>query len=100
MIRINQYRDGAMHVMFKGLTLSVNTPESLLLPPRQFAVKNWSENQKLAQAAEESGLFTPTESSIAIGFVMAPVWEIKEEHPEWLSFKRRTELLLELSRGG
>ena len=92
MIRLNRYRDGALHVSFKGLTLSVNTIVSRVLPPRHFTVKNWSENEDLAKAALESGAFIVSDVEIPTGHVNAPIWEITADHPAWMEFEAAEKL--------
>jgi hypothetical protein len=58
-------------------TLSVNTGRPLA--PRHLAIKTWSENEGLAEAARTSGLFEETAMTIPTGFVQAPVWRIRDE---------------------
>ena len=58
-------------------TLSVNTGRPLA--PRHLAIKTWSENEELAEAARTSGLFEETAMTIPSGFVEAPVWRIRDE---------------------
>lgn len=61
--------------------LSVNLPESGDLPPNCFYVKNWSENERIALEAHESGLFRqrPDIPPASSGYVMADAWEILGE---------------------
>ena len=58
-------------------TLSVNTGHPLA--PRHLAIKTWSENEELAEAARTSGLFEETSMTIVTAFVQAPVWRIRDE---------------------
>lgn len=57
--------------------LSVNTGRPLA--PRHVAIKTWSENEELAEAALATGLFEATGLEIPTGFVSAPVWRIRDE---------------------
>ena len=57
--------------------LSVNTGRPLA--PRHVAIKNWSENEGLAEAALATGLFEATNLEIPTGFASAPVWRIRDE---------------------
>lgn len=76
------YADGALAVIARGAdgspfgTLSVNLPGEPL-PDDCFAVKTWSENRALAEAALRSGLFEATGERLPTGFVQAPVWRIR-----------------------
>ena len=79
------YADGHRAVVARdadGLpygTLSVNLPESDLAPD-EIAIKTWSENGPLAQAAADSGYFEITGRTITINersFGSAPVWRIR-----------------------
>ncbi len=87
----DRYADGALAVrLIDGqgppmTTLSTNIPpQSRRLPPNCFYMKTWSENQELAVAAMDSGLFRPRDDlpTAASGFVRASVWEIvRKESP-------------------
>lgn len=60
-------------------TLSVNLEgHSKYLPENCFYVKDWSENDELADEARQSGLFKarPDISRVHSGFVVAGAWEI------------------------
>jgi hypothetical protein len=60
-------------------TLSTCIPDHVhKLEEGEFFVKNWSENETLAQEAFESGLFIDTGKSAATGYVVAPVWKFKD----------------------
>lgn len=56
--------------------LSVNIPESKMLPPDHVFIKNWSENEKVAEAAFATGLFEDTGKKAQSGYVQAPLWRI------------------------
>lgn len=59
-------------------TLSVNMPDSKNLPTNCFYMKDWSENEALAEEARESKLFKPRPDlpSSVSGFVMADAYEL------------------------
>jgi glutaminase len=57
-------------------TLSVNLPP-INLGFNELAIKAWSENEELAKAAMETGLFEDTGKRIETGFVEAQVWRLK-----------------------
>lgn len=54
--------------------LTVNLPDAELKDD-EFAIKNWSENERTAKAAIESGIYEDTGKRISTGFVEAPVWK-------------------------
>ena len=56
--------------------LSVNVPD-VNVPDGCIAVKNYSENEPLAAAAYETGLFEDTGVKAQTGFVSVPIWRIK-----------------------
>jgi hypothetical protein len=56
--------------------LSVNLPP-IDLELTEFAVKTWSENEELAKAAMETGLFEDTGKYVQLDFVKAPLWKLK-----------------------
>lgn len=69
-------------------TLSVNlaledgpSHDSRDLPPDCFYVKTWSENEKIAEEARQSGLFIerPDLGTARSGFVTCPVWQVRGE---------------------
>lgn len=76
------YTDGRLAVIARGAdgspfgTLSTNLPGADLADDC-FAVKTWSENRDLAEAALASGLFEPTGERLPSGFVQAPIWRIR-----------------------
>jgi len=47
--------------------VSVNLPESANLPPDEFFLKNWSENEDLANALIKSGMIVPTGKQASMG---------------------------------
>ena len=49
----------------------------------EFLAKTWSENEELAAAALQSGLFEDTDRRVAVGFAEAQVWRIREMVPEY-----------------
>ena len=61
-------------------TLSVNMPGSENLPANCFYMKDWSENEELAEEARECKLFKPRPDlpSSVSGFVMADAYELVE----------------------
>jgi hypothetical protein len=61
-------------------TLSVYI-EGVELEPGEFLAKTWSENQRIADQAYESGLFENTGKIVPTGYVEAEVWRIKEAQP-------------------
>lgn len=62
-------------------TLSTNI-DGTKLESDEFFVKNWSENESLAKAAYDSGLFEDTGKKVQTGFVQAPIWRIKHASPK------------------
>lgn len=60
--------------------LSVNVPESALLPDDCFYVKTWGENEELAKDAADSGLFIERMDlpRAVCGYASAKVWQIKQ----------------------
>lgn len=55
--------------------LSVNT--DAVLDRGEFAVKTWSENEEIAEAALGTGFFTDTGKRVACGFAEAPIWKLR-----------------------
>ena len=49
----------------------------------EFLAKTWSENEELAAAALQSGLFEDTGRRVPAGFTAAQVWRIKDIEPEY-----------------
>jgi hypothetical protein len=78
------YRDGSNNTAielvdaegFPYARLSVNL-EGNVLPDGHFAVKAYSENVAIAEAARASGLFEPTGTFAYSPYVTAEVWKIK-----------------------
>jgi hypothetical protein len=76
------YHDGRFAIMAIGEdgaswgALTVNLPGADL-GPDEFAVKNWSENAEIAEAAFASGAFIDTGRTIRVNFVAAPVWTLR-----------------------
>lgn len=62
---------------FVMATLTVNLPDAKLNDD-EFAVKVWSENDGISQDAFKSGLFIDTGKRISTGYVIAPVWKLKQ----------------------
>lgn len=56
--------------------LSVNLPD-VAIPDGCIAVKNYSENEAMAAAAYETGVFEETGVKAQTGFVSVPIWKIK-----------------------
>ena len=48
----------------------------------EFAVKTWSDGEKLSKAAFTTGLFVDTGKRIPTGFVEAQVWKFKTGSPQ------------------
>jgi len=65
------YNDGEV----ENVPVSVNLPEkaSMLNPPKEFFLKNWSEGKPLADALLQSGLIKETKTSVTSGFVTVPI---------------------------
>lgn len=60
-------------------TLSTNIVD-VPMADGEFAVKNYSENQELAAAAWQSGLFVDTGRRVSSGYVTnIPVWRLKSD---------------------
>ncbi len=55
--------------------LSVNTDKKLA--KGEFVVKDWNENEEIAQAALSSGFFEDTGKTVICGFELAPIWKLK-----------------------
>jgi len=49
------------------------------LQPGEFFIKNWSENEEIAAAALNSGIFEDTGRRVNSGFIEVPVWRFKAE---------------------
>ena len=68
-----------------GLRLDNGEPFAVLtccipgveLEENEILVKTWSENEAVAKAALDSGLFEDTGKRISTGFVSAQVWRVK-----------------------
>ena len=56
-------------------TLTVNIVEARL-EENEIIVKTWSENESIAKAALETGLFENTGKLIPTGYVNAQVWKV------------------------
>lgn len=61
-------------------TLSVNL-EGVKLGEGEFLAKTWSENEEIAKAALDSGLFEDTGRRVPTGWVEAQVWRFKAPVP-------------------
>jgi hypothetical protein len=86
MLETMRYADGTLCVLFNGVKLSTNVSGfSKNLKPNHFLAKTWSENEELAKEAFASGLFEDTGFKIPTGYVVAPVWKIKEGNSNWLT---------------
>lgn len=57
-------------------TVSVNLPESSELPPDEFYLKNWSENEEIAMELIKLGVIIPTGKSARSGYVVADSYKI------------------------
>jgi hypothetical protein len=80
---LNQYdNNGALAVELMSPTegpyamVSVNLPESAELPKDEFFMKNWSENQELAEQLIEKGIVQPTGKQASSGFVTAESYKL------------------------
>jgi len=55
--------------------------KSIQLPPNQFYVKTWSENEQIVADALASGLFKVIDPvGVATGWVTVPLWELIKEN--------------------
>lgn len=80
-----KYSNGALVVQFWSVkhkcwvTLSVNIPGvSEKLGPGYFCVKNWSENEEIAEIARTSGHFIEAGYTVPTGYVTAPIWKVNK----------------------
>jgi len=46
------------------------------IPDGEFAVKTWSENEKIAEACFKTGIFEDTGKRMSNGFVNAEIWKM------------------------
>jgi len=53
--------------------------EGVVLQDGELLVKTWSENERIAQQALESGLFEDTGKRVPTGFVEAQVWRFADK---------------------
>lgn len=60
--------------------VSVNVEESAQLPPDEFFLKDWSENEPVAKALIEMGAVIPTGKRTASGFIVAKSYKINPEY--------------------
>jgi hypothetical protein len=77
------YDNGRMAIKYicdEGVmgVLTVNIPDTYLADG-EFFVKTWSENEKLAKAAINTGIFEDTGKREPTGFVEAQVWKFKKQ---------------------
>jgi hypothetical protein len=76
------YANGRMAISAVGAdgsswgTLTVNLPD-VALADGEMAIKNWSENAEMAEAAMATGAFVDTGRTIRVNFVAAPVWTLR-----------------------
>lgn len=80
--KYGHYSGGGLAIQYIGddgllAVLTVNIPDADL-EDGEFAIKNWSGNESVAQAAMATGLFIDTGKRIPTGFVEAQVWRFKE----------------------
>ena len=61
-------------------TVSVNLPESAELPKDEFFLKNWSENEEIAQQLIEKKIIIPTGKEASSGFIRAMSYKISPEY--------------------
>ena len=54
--------------------LTVNLPDAFV-EDGELLIKTWSENEAIAKAALESGLFVDTGKRVGTGFVEAQIWK-------------------------
>lgn len=83
----SQYQNGTLAVFILDAdgqhyaTLSVNLPESVVLPSDHFFLKGWSENESIARAAIDSGLIEAANpflyQPVQAGFARAAVYIVK-----------------------
>jgi len=78
---IGQYQNGRTALQVISTSgepygvLSVNLPD-VAIPDGCIAVKNWSENEPLAESAYNTGLFKNTGVRAQTGFCAAPIWQV------------------------
>jgi hypothetical protein len=79
---VGEYQDGTTVVRAytnEGeafATLTVCVP-GVKLNSKEVLIKTWSENEPLARAAAQSGLFEDTGRRVQTGYTQAQVWRIK-----------------------
>ena len=61
-------------------TVSVNLPESAELPKDEFFLKNWSENEEIAQQLIEKKIIIPTGKEASSEFIRARSYKINPEY--------------------
>jgi hypothetical protein len=81
--QVGHYRNGRIAVELIDAetsepfaTLTINIPEATA-SDNEIIVKTWTENEQVAKAAYDSGLFLDTGKRISSGFVQAQVWKIR-----------------------
>lgn len=82
-----KYHNGNKAVMLDSVdggpvaTISVNLPESSVLPKGMFYTKDWSENAQIVAQMVEQGLLIPAPelSPVNVGFVTAKVFSLKKD---------------------
>jgi len=79
---VGQYQNGRVAVQLVDAktsepfaTLTVNIPQATV-SDNEIIVKTWTENEPVARAAFESGLFHDTGKRIPTGFSQAQIWKV------------------------
>ena len=79
---VGQYQNGRVAVQLVDAktsepfaTLTVNIPQATV-SDKEIIVKTWTENEPVARAALESGLFQDTGKRIPTGFSQAQIWKV------------------------
>ena len=63
-------------------TISTNLPESASLSPTEFFLKDWSENEPIADALIQKGIIKPTGKQASSGFVTAKSYTVVSDYLE------------------
>jgi hypothetical protein len=79
---VGQYQNGRVAVQLADAktsepiaTLTVNIPQTTV-SDNEIIVKTWTENEAVARAAFETGLFHDTGKRIQAGFSQAQIWKV------------------------
>jgi hypothetical protein len=87
-LEFGKYKDGstALELIAVGgeipepyMTVSVCFPESCILPPHSFYVKDYSENEGIANWLEENGIASPLPVTVNSGFVRCQAYMLTPE---------------------